>query len=68
LELIGDLALPGRTMKRFLHGDAVAKLLHFDETPRLANPRSGPLGGATGLRHLTVQVGRVAESRDRSET
>jgi hypothetical protein len=55
-------------MKRFLHGDAVAKLLHFDETPRLANPRSGPLGGATGLRHLTVQVGRVAESRDRSET
>jgi len=50
LEYIGDLALPGGTMKRFMHGDAVVKLLRFDETPQLANPPSGPLGGATGLR------------------
>src|SRR4026208_2076660 len=65
LEYIGDLALPGGNMKRFLHGDAVIKLLQFDEVPQLANPPSGPLGGATGLRYVTVQVDRVAESVER---
>ena len=65
LEYIGDLALPGGTMKRFLHGDAVVKLLQFDEMPQLANPPSGPLGGATGLRYVTIQVARVPESVER---
>ena len=65
LEYIGDLALPGGTMKRFLHGDAVVKLLQFEKVPQLANPPSGPLGDATGLRYVTVQVARVAESVER---
>jgi predicted enzyme related to lactoylglutathione lyase len=65
LEYVGDLALPGGTMKRFQHGDAIVKLVRFDDPPKLANPPSGLLGGATGLRYLTIQVTDVDVSVER---
>jgi predicted enzyme related to lactoylglutathione lyase len=48
-------------MKRFVHGDAVVKLLQFEETPQVGNPPGGPTGGATGLRYLTVRIGDVEQ-------
>jgi predicted enzyme related to lactoylglutathione lyase len=64
LEYIGEIELPGGIMKRFGHGDAVVKVLWFDEGQELSNPPGGPAGGATGLRYLTLQVGDVAETLD----
>jgi catechol 2,3-dioxygenase-like lactoylglutathione lyase family enzyme len=62
LEYVGDLALPGGTMKRFQHGDAVVKLLQLDKPPARANPPGGLFGDASGLRYLTVRVPQVDET------
>ena len=60
---IGDLPLPDGEMKRFAHGDAVVKLLRFDDVPSSA-PSGGPTAGIAGLRYLTLQVDDVAAMVD----
>jgi catechol 2,3-dioxygenase-like lactoylglutathione lyase family enzyme len=59
LEYIGDLDLPGGTMQRFAHGDAVVKLVLFEQAPHHDNPPGGAGAGATGLRYLTLRIGDV---------
>src|SRR5947207_15921646 len=59
LEYIGDLDLPGGTMKRFAHGDAVVKLVRFEQAPAHVNPPGGAGAGVTGLRYLTLMIGDV---------
>jgi glyoxylase I family protein len=61
LEWVGDLDIPGGTMKRFALGEAGLKLLRLDAEPRIASPPGGPGGGASGLRYVTVVVDDVAD-------
>ena len=63
LEHIGDLPLPGGEMKRFAHGDAVVKLLRFDDAPSTTSP-GGPTAAVAGLRYLTLLVDDVAGTID----
>jgi predicted enzyme related to lactoylglutathione lyase len=62
LEYVGDLDFPGGTMRRYAHGDAVVKLVSTGEPPALANPPGGPMGGASGLRYLSLLVDNVEET------
>jgi predicted enzyme related to lactoylglutathione lyase len=40
-------------------------LLRFEEAPSLANPPGGMMGGATGLRYLSLQVDDVTQGVER---
>jgi predicted enzyme related to lactoylglutathione lyase len=62
LEVLGDLELPASTMRRFSRGDAVVKLVQFDEPRTIASPPGGMMGGATGYRYLSVLVPDVDET------
>jgi predicted enzyme related to lactoylglutathione lyase len=55
-------------MKRFRCGDGTVKLVRFNAELRGANPPDGMLGGATGLRYVTLDVGDVAATLARCET
>jgi glyoxylase I family protein len=59
LEYIGDLDLPGGTMQRFAHGDAVVKLVLFEQALRDGNRPGGAGAGVGGLRYLTLRIGDV---------
>ena len=59
LTFVGDLDFTGGTMRRFIHGDTIVKLVSTAEPPALSNPPNGPAGNASGLRYLTLQVDDV---------
>jgi catechol 2,3-dioxygenase-like lactoylglutathione lyase family enzyme len=62
LEYVGDVALPGMVQKRFLRGDAVVKLIYFDEQPDVTTPPGRPEPGQLGLRYLSVKVPDVVQT------
>jgi catechol 2,3-dioxygenase-like lactoylglutathione lyase family enzyme len=68
LEYIGDLEIPGGTMKRYRCGDGTVKLVCFDAELPGTNPPNGMLGGVTGLRYVTLDVGDVAATLARCES
>jgi catechol 2,3-dioxygenase-like lactoylglutathione lyase family enzyme len=65
LEYVGDVALPGMVQKRFLRGDAVVKLIYFDEQPDVTTPPGRPDPGQLGLRYLSVKVPDVVQTVER---
>jgi catechol 2,3-dioxygenase-like lactoylglutathione lyase family enzyme len=67
LDYIGDLDIPGGIMKRYRCGDGTVKLVRFDADQPGTNPPNGMLGGATGLRYVTLDVGDVAATLARCE-
>ncbi len=60
LELQGELAFAGGSMKRFALGQSVIKLVSFDEPPQQGSPAGGGQA-ATGFRYVTLVVGNVRE-------
>jgi catechol 2,3-dioxygenase-like lactoylglutathione lyase family enzyme len=65
LEYVGEVALPGMVQKRFLRGDAVVKLIYFDEQPDVTIPPGRPDPGQLGLRYLSVKVPDVVQTVER---
>jgi catechol 2,3-dioxygenase-like lactoylglutathione lyase family enzyme len=64
---IGDLEIPGGVMKRYRCGEGSVKLVHFEAGCHGANPPDGMLGGISGMRYLTLDVGDVASTLARCE-
>jgi predicted enzyme related to lactoylglutathione lyase len=60
LAAVGDIAFPGGMQRRFLHGDAIVKLLKLDDAPTGPPPPGGPSTPVAGLRLLTLRVSDVA--------
>jgi predicted enzyme related to lactoylglutathione lyase len=56
LEEVDGFDFTGGSMRRFLHGDAIVKLVSTAAPPETSNPPNGPAGGAAGLRYLSVAV------------
>ena len=65
LEYVGDVALPGMVQKRFLRGDAIIKLISFDEQPAVTTPPGRPDPGQLGLRYISVGVPDVVQTVER---
>jgi catechol 2,3-dioxygenase-like lactoylglutathione lyase family enzyme len=59
LERVDDLDFRGGTMRRYLHGDAVVKLVAPASPPSQSNPPAGPAGDASGLRYVSLLVGDI---------
>ncbi len=60
LELQGELAFPGGSMKRFALGQSVLKLVTLDDPPSQGSPEGGGLA-ATGFRYVTLVVANARE-------
>ncbi len=67
LRSIGDVDIPGGVMKRFRCGDGTVKLVRFDAGTTGANPPDGMLGGVTGMRYVSLDVGDVEGTLARCE-
>jgi predicted enzyme related to lactoylglutathione lyase len=64
LTYVADWELPGGLMKRFQFGDAIIKLIGFEEAPKSSGP-GGMMAGVTGFRYLTLAVDDVAAMQQR---
>ena len=64
LSHVADWDIPGGVMKRFQFGDAIIKLIGFDETPKSSGP-GGMMAGVTGFRYLTLAVDDVDAMQQR---
>jgi catechol 2,3-dioxygenase-like lactoylglutathione lyase family enzyme len=64
---IEDVQIPGGTMKRYRCGDGCVKLVRFDSGLDGAGPPNGMLGGVSGMRYFTLDVGDVAGTVARCE-
>ena len=65
----GDIPMPlggGGTMHRLRCGDALIKLVKFDEVPT-ERPPGGGIPGATGFRYFTIHAKNIAEVMDMCE-
>jgi predicted enzyme related to lactoylglutathione lyase len=61
---VADWDLPFGVMKRFQHGDAIIKLIGFEEPPKSSGP-GGMMAGVTGFRYLTLAVDDVGAMQQR---
>ena len=64
-EHLEDLRVPGGVLKRFVLHDAGLKLLALDDAPAEGSAPGGPMGGAAGIRYLTVEVEDVVATVER---
>ena len=64
----GDMPMPlgGGTMHRLRCGDALIKLVKFDELPS-ERPARGGIPGATGYRYFTIHAKNIDEVMDSCE-
>jgi predicted enzyme related to lactoylglutathione lyase len=65
LEEVSGFDFTGGSMRRFLHGDAIVKLVATAPPPELSNPPNGPAGGAAGVRYISVAVDDLDASLER---
>ena len=56
LEEVPGFDFTGGSMRRFLHGDAIVKLVSMGQPPELSNPPNGPAGNAAGVRYISIGV------------
>lgn len=62
-EHVADTPMSGNlkgTMHRLMCGDTLIKLVSLDDKPEASAPPGG-IGGATGFRYFTMQIGNLAE-------